>query len=157
MQRPKTAVATALAGLALAGSLLSAAAPANAAESGGGPAASPSKQTSDHQRHAQGKGEGKGKGKGKGICARVPRLEKRIDRALARLNGGVHTRGSIARMEQRVKNARAKDHDEVATFLQDRLTRRKQLKPGLTRQRGDLKAVAEWCSTRDNSKAGDGS
>ncbi|WP_107095101.1 hypothetical protein [Streptomyces chattanoogensis] len=147
MQRPKTTVATALAGLALTGSLLSAAAPANAAESASGPAASHAKVHPDRQRHTE----------GKGICTRVPRLEKRIDRALARLNGGVHTRGSIARMAQRVKNARAKNHDAVATFLQDRLTRRKQLKPTLTRERVDLKAVAAWCSTRDNAKEGDGS
>lgn len=145
MQRPKIVVAGALSTLALAGCLLSGAASADAADSGSPSSAQPS-ATAPHN--------GKGKGHGKGICHRVPKLEKRIDTALDRLNGDAHTRGSIARLEQRVKNARAKHRDAVATFLQDRLTHRKELKPTLTRERTDLKAVAAWCATKDGDKKG---
>ncbi|MEU9124325.1 hypothetical protein AB0C96_31465 [Streptomyces sp. NPDC048506] len=157
MQRPKTArVAGVLAGVALAGSLLSAAAPANAADSDGSSTAS-SATAAHGPADGKDKDKGSGKGNGKGLCARVPELEKRINRALDRLNGDAHTRGSIARMEQRVKNARAKHHEEVATFLQDRLTHRKEMRPFLTRELTDLKAVATWCAKRDDAKGGSGS
>lgn len=145
MQRPKSAVAGVLAGLALAGSLLATAGSANAADDS---AASAPAATAQHTGD---------KGKGKGLCARVPRLEERINKALDRLNGDVHTRGSIARMEARVKKAHAKNHEAVATFLQDRLTHRKELKPTLTRELRDLKAVSAWCAKKDDAKGGSGS
>ncbi|BDM69547.1 hypothetical protein HEK616_30340 [Streptomyces nigrescens] len=150
MQRPKIVVAGALSTLALTGCLLTGAASANAADSGS-PSSSEASATAPHH------GKGQGNGHGKGICHRVPKLEKRIDKALDRLNGDAHTRGSIARMEQRVKNARAKHRDAVATFLQDRLTHRKELKPTLTRERTDLKAVAAWCAKKNGGNQGTGS
>ncbi|MEU5211945.1 hypothetical protein [Streptomyces sp. NPDC020742] len=150
MQRPKTAVAGVLAGLALAGSVLTTAAPANAAASDG---TSPKPSASAPAAAGHGKGH-----RHKGLCARVPRLEKRIDRALTRINGSEQTRGSIARLERRVEKARAKHRDEVATFLQDRLNHRKEMKPFLTRERTDLKAVATWCAKKkDDAKGGTGS
>ncbi|GAB7035688.1 hypothetical protein AB0G35_15740 [Streptomyces sp. NPDC021749] len=144
MQRPKfarrrTALAGGLSALALTGYLLSGAVSANAADSDSPSSSEPSATAPHH---------------GKGICHRVPKMERHLDKALDRLNGDAHTRGSIARLEQRVKNARAKHHDEVATFLQDRLTHRKDLKPTLTRERTDLKAVAAWCAKKDGDKAG---
>ncbi|MFG2286338.1 hypothetical protein ACGFOU_09795 [Streptomyces sp. NPDC048595] len=147
MQRPKSAVAGVLAAFVLTGSLLATAGPASAADDSPAPAATTS--------HSDGKG--KGKGKGKGLCSRVPRIEKRINKALGRLNGDAHTRGSIARMEERVKKAHAKNHDAVATFLQDRLTHRKELRPTLTRELRDLKAVSTWCAKKDDTKGGSGS
>jgi hypothetical protein len=142
--RPKTALAATLSTFALTGCLLSAAASANAEDSGS-PSSSEPSATAPHND--------KGTGHGKGICHRVPKLEQRIDKALDRLNGDAHTRGSIARLEQRVKNARANHRDAVATFLQDRLTHRKELKPYLMRERTDLKAVAAWCAKKDGDKA----
>ncbi|MFI6768691.1 hypothetical protein [Streptomyces sp. NPDC050355] len=141
MQRPKSAVAGVLAAFALTGSLLATAGPANAADDGPAPAATASQSG----------------GKGKGLCSRVPRIEERINKALDRLNGDAHTRGSIARMAERVKKAHAKNHDAVATFLQDRLTHRKELKPTLTRKLRDLKAVSAWCAKKDDAKGGSGS
>ncbi|MEU6328873.1 hypothetical protein ABZ851_16610 [Streptomyces sp. NPDC047049] len=147
MQRPKTAVAGLLTGLTLVGSLLATAGPANAANAGS-PASAPA-ATSPKTGH---------KGHGKSLCERVPHIEKRINKALDRLNGDASTRGSIARMEARVKKAHSKGHDEVATFLQDRLTHRKELKPNLTRKLRDLKAVATWCEKKkDDAKGGSGS
>ncbi|MFD9209645.1 hypothetical protein ACFVZM_25655 [Streptomyces sioyaensis] len=146
MQRPKTAVAGVLAGLALAGSLLATAGPASAADSDS-PASAPT-ATAPKTGH---------KGNGKSLCERVPNVEKRINKALNRLNGDATTRGSIARMAVRVHKAHSKGHEEVATFLQDRLTHRKELKPNLTRQLRDLKAVATWCEKKDDAKGGSGS
>ncbi len=143
MQRPKSAVAGVLAAFVLTGSLLATAGPASAADDSPAPAA-----TTSHSG---------GKGKGKGLCSRVPQIEKRINKALDRLNGDAHTRGSIARMEERVKKAHAKNHDAVATFLQDRLTHRKELRPTLTRKLRDLKAVSAWCAAKDDAKGGSGS
>lgn len=149
MQRPKSAVAGILAGLALAGSLLATAGSAHAADDN--PASAPtSKATATAPTQHTGH-------KGKGLCSRVPQLEKRINKALDRLNGDAKTRGSIARMEARVNKAHAKHHDAVATFLQDRLTHRKELKPDLTRKLRDLKAVSAWCAKKDDAKGGSGS
>ncbi|MGA5564947.1 hypothetical protein ACPCUV_27815 [Streptomyces platensis] len=130
MQRPKTTLTGVLAGLALAGSLLVTAAPANAAGHDA-PAAS-SSSTAKH-RHG-------------GICSRVSRVDHRLERAIKRIDGDEQTRGSIARLEKRVEKARAKKHDEIATFLQDRLNTRKERRPDLVRQRADLKDVATWCA-----------
>lgn len=141
--RPKAALAGVVSTLALTGCLLSTTASANAADSDSPSSSEPSATAPQH-----------GKGNGKGLCHRVPKLEQRIEKALDRLNGDAHTRGSIARLEQRVKNARAKHRDAVATFLQDRLTHRKELRPFLTRERTDLKAVAAWCAKKDGDKAG---
>lgn len=132
MQRPKTALTGALAGLALAGSLLTTAAPANAAGNDA-PAAS-SSSSADRNHH------------GGGLCSRVSRVDQRLARAIKRIDGDERTRGSLARLEKRVKNARAKKHDEIATFLQDRLTTRKARRPALVRQRAELKDVAAWCA-----------
>ncbi|MEV7322789.1 hypothetical protein [Streptomyces sp. NPDC093970] len=82
------------------------------------------------------------------LCKRAPKIDRRIDRALERLNAGADRRGSIARLQQRVDNAKAAGHTEVATFLQDRLTYRKSLVPTLRKRQGDLADVRTWC--RDN-------
>jgi len=144
MQRPKTTLTGVLAGLALAGSLLVTAAPANAAGNDA-PAASAS-SAGKHGHH------------GGGICSRVTKVDHRIQRAIERLDGGEQTRGSLARLEKRVENARAHKRDAVVTFLQDRLTTRKAMRPTLVRQRAELKDVATWCATKkDNSAEESGS
>ncbi|MGW3117461.1 hypothetical protein ACWDBW_09965 [Streptomyces sp. NPDC001107] len=59
-----------------------------------------------------------------------PAIRRSLERGL-RLSGfRVRTadrRGSIARLRQRVDNAKAAGHNEIATYLQDRLTFRKSL------------------------------
>ncbi|GFE15019.1 hypothetical protein Sgleb_30660 [Streptomyces glebosus] len=131
MQRPKATLTGALAGLALAGSLLTTAAPANAAGNDA-PAAS-SSSSADRNHHG-------------GLCSRVSKVDQRLARAIKRIDGDEQTRGSLARLEKRLKNARAKKHDEIATFLQDRLATRKARRPALVRQRAELKDVAAWCT-----------
>ncbi|WP_406442322.1 hypothetical protein OHB14_25460 [Streptomyces sp. NBC_01613] len=85
----------------------------------------------------------------KALCKRAPKIDHRIDRALKRLNAGAGKRGSIARLQQRVDNAKAAGHDEIATFLQDRLTFRKSLVTTLKQRKTDLADVTTWCKDND--------
>jgi hypothetical protein len=84
------------------------------------------------------------------LCRRAPKIDHRIDRALKRLNAGADKRGSIARLQQRVDNAKAAGHNEIATYLQDRLTFRKSLVTTLQQRQKDLSDVTTWC--KDNNQ-----
>ncbi|MGW2250756.1 hypothetical protein ACWCXH_11200 [Kitasatospora sp. NPDC001660] len=84
----------------------------------------------------------------KGVCKRLPKAEQRVENALARLNGPVTEAGSIARLEQRVTNAKAAGHTAIYNDLNDRLTYRKGLVATLTQRQSDLNAVAGWCSSQ---------
>ncbi|MFG2818409.1 hypothetical protein ACGFX4_03180 [Kitasatospora sp. NPDC048365] len=121
--------ATALGALALAGSLLAAAAPAQAAS----PKPVPT-------------GDG-----AKAICKRLPKIQERVTKAVERLNGDATVVGSVARMEKRVANAKTAGHAEIGTYLNDRLTFRKSLLPTLQTRQNDLKAVATWCASHGES------
>ncbi|MGJ5753330.1 hypothetical protein FB563_1458 [Streptomyces puniciscabiei] len=79
------------------------------------------------------------------LCKRVPRIDRRIERALKRLDAGPGTRGSIARLQQRVDNAKKAGHTQIATFLQDRLDFRKSLVTSLKQRQTDLNDVKTWC------------
>ncbi|WP_035841241.1 hypothetical protein [Kitasatospora azatica] len=122
----------ALGALALGGTLLAAAAPAQAAGGTPSPKTLPS-PTSDGA---------------KGICKRLSKTEQRVQASLNRLNGPVTEAGSIARLEQRVDEAKKAGHTEVYTYLNDRLTFRKSLVPTLTTRQNDLKAVDTWCTSQ---------
>jgi hypothetical protein len=89
----------------------------------------------------------------KALCKRVPKIDRRIDRALKRLDGGVTVRGSIARLQQRVDNANNAGHDQIATYLQDRLTFRKSLVTTLQQRQKDLEGVKTWCADHADGKA----
>ncbi|MFJ1702875.1 hypothetical protein [Kitasatospora sp. NPDC088346] len=121
----RKATTAAVASLAVAGALL-AAAPAQAAPTP--------------------KGDG-----AKAICKRLPKTEERVTKALERLNGDAGTVGSVARLEQRVNNAKSAGHTEIQTYLNDRLTFRKSLVTTLQTRQNDLKAVAAWCGTQSPS------
>lgn len=82
------------------------------------------------------------------LCRRLPTVDARIDRALARLNGPATERGSVARLQQRVTNAEAKGDTAVATYLKDRLAFRKSLIPTLNQRSTDLDTVRTWCGTQ---------
>ncbi|AUG80818.1 hypothetical protein CFP65_6151 [Kitasatospora sp. MMS16-BH015] len=89
----------------------------------------------------------------KGICKRLPKTEARVDASLKRLNGDATVAGSVARLTQRVADAKAAGHTEVYTYLNDRLTFRKSLVPTLETRQADLKSVAGWCSAQGYSAA----
>ncbi|MBK3640831.1 MULTISPECIES: hypothetical protein [Streptomyces] len=83
------------------------------------------------------------------LCKRAPKIDRRIQRALDRLNAGADKRGSIARLQQRVDNAKSAGHSEIATYLQDRLTFRKSLVTTLRQRQQDLADVRTWCKDND--------
>ncbi|MER5549444.1 hypothetical protein ACWDBD_37545 [Streptomyces sp. NPDC001118] len=87
------------------------------------------------------------------LCKRVPKIDRRIERALKRLDAGAGTRGSLARLEKRVDNAKKAGHTEIATYLQNRLDFRKSLRTNLEQRQKDLTAVRTWCQAHDNGKA----
>ncbi|MGW7522873.1 hypothetical protein [Streptomyces sp. NPDC054783] len=89
----------------------------------------------------------------KALCKRVPRIDRRIERALKRLDAGPGTRGSVARLQQRVDNAKKAGHTQVATFLQDRLDFRKSLVTNLQQRQKDLNDVKSWCQASGGGKA----
>ncbi|WP_034089887.1 hypothetical protein [Streptacidiphilus albus] len=133
IRRP--ALASGLAALALAGSLLAAGTPAFAAGSTASPSAS-AKAPRDNEV--------------KGICLRAPRIELRVTKAIARINGPVTELGSIAHLQKRVDKAQAAGDTAIATYLNDRLTARKALVGTLTQRQSDLQAVETWCSANNN-------
>lgn len=86
------------------------------------------------------------------LCKRAPKIDKRIDRALKRLDAGKARRGSVARLQQRVDNAKKAGHTEIATFLQGRLDTRESLKKDLQDRKKDLAGVKTWCAKNDGGK-----
>ncbi|WEO95270.1 hypothetical protein A6P39_015235 [Streptomyces sp. FXJ1.172] len=90
------------------------------------------------------------------LCKRVPKIDRRIERALKRLDAGPGRRGSVARLEQRVDNAKKAGHTAIATYLQDRLDFRKSLVTNLKQRQKDLTGVATWCKDNDMGKAATG-
>ncbi|MFF4546825.1 hypothetical protein ACFY1J_21810 [Streptomyces sp. NPDC001406] len=89
----------------------------------------------------------------KALCKRVPKIDRRIERALKRLDTGAGTRGSVARLERRVDNAKKAGHTEIATFLEDRLKTRKALVPTLKQRQKDLADVRTWCQDNNGGRA----
>ncbi|MDX2595244.1 MULTISPECIES: hypothetical protein [Streptomyces] len=87
------------------------------------------------------------------LCKRVPKLDRRIERALKRLDAGAGRRGSVARLQRRVDNAKQAGHTEIATFLQDRLDFRKSLVTNLKQRQKDLNDVRTWCRDNGTGKA----
>ncbi|MFD9096464.1 hypothetical protein [Streptomyces collinus] len=87
------------------------------------------------------------------LCKRVPKLDRRIERALKRLDAGAGRRGSVARLQRRVDNAKQAGHTEIATFLQDRLDFRTSLVTNLKQRQKDLNDVRTWCRANGAGKA----
>ncbi|MFD9129516.1 hypothetical protein [Kitasatospora sp. NPDC059571] len=89
----------------------------------------------------------------KAVCKRLPKTQERITKAIDRLNGDATMVGSVARLQQRVADAKAAGHTEIYTYLNDRLTFRKSLLPTLQTRQNDLKAVATWCAAQPSPEA----
>ncbi|MFE2135310.1 hypothetical protein ACFW9X_19265, partial [Streptomyces sp. NPDC059466] len=70
-----------------------------------------------------------------------------------RLHGAAPARGTVARLEQRVANAKAAGHTEIEKYLNDRLTFRRSLIPTLEARQKDLSQVEKWCDANDDGKA----
>jgi hypothetical protein len=90
----------------------------------------------------------------KKLCKRLPKIEKRIGNALARMNGDASTRGSIARLEKRVAAAESAGHTEIETFLRNRLTARTSHVTTLEQRQKDLSKVRTWCRANGDGAKG---
>ncbi|MCX5215210.1 hypothetical protein OG689_39135 [Kitasatospora sp. NBC_00240] len=89
----------------------------------------------------------------KSVCKRLPTTQERVDKAVRRLNGDATVAGSVARLQQRVTDAKVAGHTEMYTYLNDRLTFRKTLLPALQTRQADLKSVATWCAAQPSPAA----
>jgi hypothetical protein len=89
----------------------------------------------------------------KALCKRVPKIDRRIERALKRPYAKAGTRGSVARLQKRVDNAAKAGHTEIATYPRNRLTSRPPLRTDLQQRQKDLTAVKTWCRDHDGGKA----
>ncbi|MFE2534538.1 hypothetical protein [Streptomyces sp. NPDC059371] len=84
------------------------------------------------------------------LCKRAPKIDRRIERILGRLNGDASQRGSIARLEQRLANAKSAGDTQIETYLDHRLTFRRSLVPTLESRQKDLSDVRKWCASHDD-------
>ena len=134
----RTAAVPGLVALALAASLLGASAPAFAA-------ATPAPVTTRTATGPSSDGA-------HGICLRATRVEARITRDLARLNGPATEIGSVARLSKRVSDAQSAGQTAIQKYLQDRLTYRQSLVPMLQTRQSDLVSVNSWCAANGNGK-----
>jgi len=146
----RTALVPALAALTLAGSLLGASAPAFAATAPATPAGSTPATSTASSGPAPASGP-KSDG-AHGICLRATKVEARITRDLARLNGPATEVGSVARLSKRVEDAQTAGHSAIQKYLQDRLTYRESLVPTLQQRQSDLVPVNTWCAANGNGK-----
>ncbi|MFD7918841.1 hypothetical protein ACFV3R_06420 [Streptomyces sp. NPDC059740] len=90
------------------------------------------------------------------LCKRESKIDKRLDLAIRRLDGDSGVRGSVARLEKRVANAKAAHHTAVGTYLNHRLTTRRSMEKTVKERKDDLKGVASWCAKQDFAKKGSG-
>jgi hypothetical protein len=80
------------------------------------------------------------------VCGRLPQLEARIDRVLARLRGGPDQPGSVEFVRRRADKARANGHTDLATALDSRAKARADMIPVLSKKKDGLPKLAEWCT-----------
>ena len=80
------------------------------------------------------------------LCKRAPKIDKRIDRVLKRLDADATRRGSVDRLEKRIENAKKAGHGTIEDFLNERLKDRRALKPRLEDRQEDLAKVRAWCA-----------
>lgn len=81
------------------------------------------------------------------VCARLPKLEARLDKVLARLQGGADEPGSVEFVKKRAERARAKGHTDLATALDSRAKARADMIPVLQKKQDGLPKLTEWCTS----------
>lgn len=80
------------------------------------------------------------------VCGRLPQLEARADKVLARLQGDENTKGSVAYTKKRAERARANGNTELATALDSRAKARQDLITVLQKKREGLPKAKQWCA-----------
>jgi hypothetical protein len=83
----------------------------------------------------------------KRVCGRLPQLEARIDKVLARLSGGADQPGSVEFVKKRAERARANGHTDLATALDSRAKARADMIPVLQKKQDGLPKLTEWCTS----------
>jgi hypothetical protein len=146
MPTRRATLTSAFAGIALTGALIGASTPASAAAPSD---SSPSAAAPSAASPSAGATKTPAQREAKAVCARAPRVDARITRALARLHGPATERGSIARLQKRVDIAKTAGNTAIETYLNDRLTTRQAMVGTLTTRLSDLKAVETWCSANN--------
>jgi len=82
----------------------------------------------------------------KRLCGRLPQLEARIDKVLARLQGGPDQPGSVEFVKKRADRARANGNTELATALDSRAKARADMIPLLQKREAGLPELTQWCA-----------
>ncbi len=90
--------------------------------------------------------------KGAKVCARLPQLEARADKVLARLQADADTPGSVAHTKKRAERARADGNTDLATALDSRAKARQDLIPVLQKKQAGLPKAKEWCAAHGYGK-----
>jgi hypothetical protein len=80
-------------------------------------------------------------------CGRVPPLQRRVDAAIALLQGDASTRGSIAWLDARLTAAQGDDRVQLATVLQNRIDVRTARLALLQERSTALAGIASICAT----------
>jgi hypothetical protein len=84
----------------------------------------------------------------KKLCGRLPQLLARIDKVLARLQGGADQPGSVEFVKKRAEKARANGHTDLATALDSRAKARADMIPVLQKRRAEgLPKLTDWCTS----------
>lgn len=81
------------------------------------------------------------------LCARLPQLEARANKVLARLQADENTPGSIAFAKKRADRARANGNTDLATALDSRAKARQDLIPVLQKKKDGLPKAHEFCQS----------
>jgi len=84
----------------------------------------------------------------KKLCGKLPQLGARIDKVLARLQGGPDQPGSIEFAKKRAERARTNGNTALATALDSRAKARADMIPVLQQRKTDgLPKLTEWCTS----------
>jgi hypothetical protein len=84
----------------------------------------------------------------KKLCGKLPELTARIDKVLARLQGGPDQPGSIEFAKKRAERARTNGNTALATALDSRAKARADMIPVLQKRKTDgLPKLTEWCTS----------
>jgi hypothetical protein len=83
----------------------------------------------------------------KKVCGKLPQLHARIDKVLARLQGGADQPGSVEFVKKRAEKARANGNTALATALDSRAKARADMIPVLQNRRAKLPQLTDWCTS----------
>lgn len=87
------------------------------------------------------------------LCRRVPEVDARLTRVIARVSGGADTRGSVQWLRARADRVRAKN-PTFADLLDSRAEIRQARLPVLRLRKQELPKVTAWCKAHGRPAGG---